>query len=102
MPQPDNEKDLRGVALRVVVDEGVAHDLLMTNFPVSHARDARHFVEFARATAGGAVSQLLGVLALLRRFGLRETVQHVQERPRRGGGTSPAAWPRRRTGAAAP
>ncbi len=30
-----------------------AHDLLMTNFPVSHARDARQFVEFARATAGG-------------------------------------------------
>ncbi len=74
VPQADHEKDLRGVALRVVVDEDVAHDLLMTNFPVSHARDARHFVEFARATAGGAVSQLLGVLALVRRFGLRETL----------------------------
>ena len=41
----------------------VVHDLLMTNFPVSHARDARQFVEFARATAGGAVSRLLGVAA---------------------------------------
>ena len=29
----------------------------MTNFPVSHARDARQFVEFARATAGGPLSR---------------------------------------------
>src|SRR6478752_5036065 len=43
----DRKKDIRGVALRVAVvpDQGGGpaqdHDLLMTNFPVSHARDAR-------------------------------------------------------------
>ena len=34
------------------------HDLLATNFPVSHARDARQFVAFAVATAGGTQPDL--------------------------------------------
>ncbi|TMR38030.1 catalase [Nonomuraea zeae] len=50
--QPDFTPDLRGAALRVQVGPEEAHDLLMTNFPVSHARDAREFVAFARAMAG--------------------------------------------------
>ena len=50
--QPDTKPDLRGVALRVQVSPEESHDLLMTNFPVSHARNARQFVEFAKATAG--------------------------------------------------
>ena len=33
----------------------------MTNFPVSHARDAHQFVEFAKATAGGQRRELLGI-----------------------------------------
>src|SRR5713101_5859436 len=48
--QPDYKPDLRGVALRVKVADGEQHDLLMTNFPVSHARNARQFVAFAKAT----------------------------------------------------
>ena len=46
--RPDADKDLRGVALRVTTPTGEQHDLLATNFPVSHARDARQFVRFAR------------------------------------------------------
>jgi len=38
--EPDFKPDLRGAALRVHVDETTVHDLLMTNFAVSHARDA--------------------------------------------------------------
>ncbi|HEX4661004.1 MAG TPA: peroxidase family protein [Streptosporangiaceae bacterium] len=76
--QPDTKPDLRGVALRVQVSPGESHDLLMTNFPVSHARDARQFVEFARATAGGPASRLLGVLRLIRLFGVRETVRMLR------------------------
>ena len=54
--QPDFAKDLRGVALRITVSPDEHHDLLMTNFPVSHARDAVQFVAFASATAtGGAM-----------------------------------------------
>src|SRR5208283_3219569 len=64
--QSDAAPDLRGVALRVQVSAEESHDLLMTNFPVSHARDAREFVEFAKATAGGRLAQLLGVLRLIR------------------------------------
>ncbi|MDT3397942.1 peroxidase family protein [Streptomyces sp. B1866] len=48
--RPDTEPDLRGAALRVHATDCV-HDLLMTSFPVSHARDAREFVAFAAATA---------------------------------------------------
>ena len=36
--QPDYKPDLRGVALRIKVSDGEQHDLLATNFPVSHAR----------------------------------------------------------------
>ncbi|PKV83249.1 peroxidase family protein [Streptomyces sp. TLI_146] len=50
--QPDFAPDLRGAALRVEVGPGETHDLLMTSFPVSHARDAVEFVAFAKAMAG--------------------------------------------------
>lgn len=62
VPHSDAEKDVRGVALRVAVSEDEQHDLLMTNFPVSHARDARQFVAFAQATAGGPPRILLGIV----------------------------------------
>src|SRR5918993_2402837 len=41
--QPDFKPDLRGVALRVQVSPDRQYDLLMTNYPVSHARDAYQF-----------------------------------------------------------
>jgi hypothetical protein len=76
--QSDAAPDLRGVALRVRVSPEESHDLLMTNFPVSHARDAREFVEFAKATAGGPLARTLGVLRLIRLFGLPETVRMLR------------------------
>jgi hypothetical protein len=48
----DYQRDMRGAAVRVTVSDDEHHDLLMTNFPVSHARDARQFVAFAKAMAG--------------------------------------------------
>ncbi|MEO3786357.1 peroxidase family protein [Actinocorallia sp. B10E7] len=50
--QPDSEPDLRGVALRVQAGREETHDLLMTNHPVSHAKNAVEFVAFAQAMAG--------------------------------------------------
>ncbi|GAA3052695.1 peroxidase family protein [Streptomyces glomeratus] len=50
--QGDGSPDLRGAAVRVRVTERESHDLLATSHPVSHARDAREFVAFARAMAG--------------------------------------------------
>ena len=76
--QPDSKPDLRGVALRVQVSPEESHDLLMTNFPVSHARNARQFVEFARATAGGRPAQMLGMFRLIRLFGLRESARMLK------------------------
>jgi len=76
--QPDGKQDLRGMALRVQVSPEESHDLLATNFPVSHARNARQFVEFLKATTGSRLSQLRGMLRLVRLFGLRETVRMLK------------------------
>jgi hypothetical protein len=76
--QPDSKPDLRGVALRIQVSPEQQHDLLMTNFPVSHARDAYQFVKFATATAGGRLSRALGVAGLVLRFGPSETVRMLR------------------------
>jgi hypothetical protein len=73
--RPDGNKDLRGVALRVTIPTGEQHDLLATNYPVSHARDAQQFVKFAFATAGGTVAQIVGLAGLVVSCGPRETLR---------------------------
>ncbi|WP_320773511.1 peroxidase family protein [Streptomyces sp. CRN 30] len=50
--QGDGAPDLHGIAVRVRVSQDESHDLLATGHPVSHARDAREFVAFAKAMAG--------------------------------------------------
>ncbi|MFF6977987.1 peroxidase family protein [Streptomyces sp. NPDC008343] len=50
--QGDGSPDLRGAAVRVRVSQEESHDLLATSHPVSHARNAREFVAFAKAMAG--------------------------------------------------
>jgi hypothetical protein len=71
----DSRRDMRGAALRIKVGETEYHDLLMTNFPVSHARDARQFVAFARAVAG---ARLLILPRLLFGIGPFETVRMLR------------------------
>jgi catalase len=68
----DFQRDMRGAALRIAVSGSEAHDLLMTSFPVSHARDARQFVAFAEAVAG---SKLLVVPRLLVSVGPFEMIR---------------------------
>jgi len=75
--QADFKPDLRGIALRVDVGDSVTHDLLATNFPVSHARNARQFVAFAKATAGGPISRLFGLIGLSIAFGPFEAARMV-------------------------
>ncbi|WP_250031052.1 peroxidase family protein [Paractinoplanes maris] len=74
----DREPDLRGVALRVAVSADEHHDLLMTNAPVSHARDARQFTEFAVATAGGGAGRYTGLVRLALVLGPGETLRIVR------------------------
>ncbi|NTJ10402.1 peroxidase family protein [Rhizobium lusitanum] len=76
--QPDYKPDLRGLAVRINVSDQEQHDLLATNFPVSHARDAKQFVAFAKATAGGGLSRLLGVIGLAFTFGPSETLRMIR------------------------
>ncbi|WP_338092601.1 peroxidase family protein [Salipiger mangrovisoli] len=68
----DDEKDLRGLAVRVTVSEAEQHDLLATNWPVPHARDAHQFVHFAHAVSGGALSKAAGLAGLCRELGISE------------------------------
>ena len=78
--QPDYKKDLRGMALRVHVSDDETHDLLATNFPVSHARNAEQFVAFAKATAGGGARTALGLggLCIKRGIGPREVIRMLR------------------------
>jgi hypothetical protein len=81
MPQADTAKDMRGVALRLHAGGDTVHDLLMTNYPVSPAANAREFVAMASAVAGRAStpSKLLSLaLRLPRRVGLRATYRIIR------------------------
>ena len=77
-PQADTKKDFRGLAVRILVSDKEQHDLLATNFPVSHARDARQFVYFAHALAGGSLSRVAGLCGLMVRFGPPETIRMLR------------------------
>lgn len=68
--QHDVAPDMRGAALRLTAPDGARHDLLMTSFPVSHARNARQFVAFA-LLASGERSQMVSQMTEL--FGEQET-----------------------------
>lgn len=68
--ETDSRRDLRGVAIRVVGEDGRTQDFLLTNAPASHARDAYQFMAAAKASAGR--SKPLAVLALVKTLGLRE------------------------------
>lgn len=69
--KPDTAGDLRGIALSVNTVLG-AHHLLATNGSASHARDARQFIEFAKAVSG---NKLLLLPRLLWNIGLFETIR---------------------------
>jgi len=74
--QPDATPDLRGIALRVVTDQGNFHDFLMTDAPASHARDARQFMVAADAMASSW--KIISLLKLLAGLGLAETWRMTQ------------------------
>lgn len=72
--QPDTKGDLRGLAVEVQTDEGVQH-FLGTNGAGSHARNARQFIEFAKAASG---SKLLMFPRLFWNIGVFETVRMLR------------------------
>lgn len=89
----DFSPDLRGAALRVEAKDGT-HDLLMTNFSVSHARNAREFVAFATAMAG-AESRIAKAFALLVKLPLATLSAHRSKTARSSGPRTsrpPSRW----------
>jgi hypothetical protein len=73
-PQPDGAADMRGAALRIRLPRGGVHDLLMTSFPVSHARNARQFVDFAVIASGDRATMQP---RLIERFGPEEATRMI-------------------------
>jgi hypothetical protein len=74
--RPDSSPDLRGAALKVTLPGGAEHDLLMTSYPVSHARNADQFVEVAQIGVGPEDQVLPRMLAA---FGQPETGPHSRQ-----------------------
>lgn len=70
----DAEPDVRGAALKISVSASEVHDLLMTSYPVSHARNADQFVEVARIGSG---NKALVLPRMLLKFGPSETLRIV-------------------------
>lgn len=81
--QGDSARDLRGVAVRVIDDNGNNHDFLMTNAPFSHARDARQFMIISSSVVrqGGVPAALwkirawrtvAGLVRIAKRLGVKE------------------------------
>lgn len=66
----DKRPDLRGVAIRIHVSSTEYQDLLLTNAPASHARDAHQFMVAAKAFSMG---RLRGSVKLVRELGVRES-----------------------------
>lgn len=60
--EPDTKADLRGLAIRVFVEQSTVQDFLTTNAPASHARDPIQFMVVARALASRT---FIGVLVRL-------------------------------------
>jgi hypothetical protein len=78
--QCDIAKDMRGAAIRIDGGQGRVHDLLMTDYEVSPAANAREFVAMTQALAGRSseVSRLLGlVMRLPPKVGVRTTVRII-------------------------
>lgn len=73
--KPDTAKDLRGLAMRVYCDGDKGIDFLGTNGSASHARDARQFIDFAKAGSG---SKFLMLPRLLWHVGFFETVRMMK------------------------
>ncbi|MET0679143.1 MAG: hypothetical protein ABW175_25365 [Bradyrhizobium sp.] len=85
--QPDSTPDMRGIAIRLTLPSGGIHDLLMTSFPVSHARNARQFVDFA--VIASSCDRTTLVPRLVAHFGEAEATRmlsNVQQAARRSPG----------------
>jgi hypothetical protein len=71
----DGKRDMRGLAIRVHTGESEFHDLLMTSFPVSHARDAQQFVDIAKIAVE---AKLFFIPRLVAAIGWSETFRVVR------------------------
>lgn len=74
IPKADGAPDMRGIAIKLALPDGGVHDLLMTSYPVSHARNANQFVEFANIASG---DQATFKERLISHFGADEAMRMI-------------------------
>ena len=70
--QPDANRQGHGIAFRITAPEGI-HDVLLSDSPASHARDAEQFMALADALTSRR--RVATIARLVRRVGLREAVR---------------------------
>jgi len=70
--QPDANRQGHGIGFRITAPEGI-HDVLLSDSPASHARDAEQFMALADALTSRL--RVATVARLIRRVGLREAVR---------------------------
>jgi hypothetical protein len=85
--RPDYGRDMRGVALRIAVSPAEHHDFLLTNGPVSHARDGTEFIRFAEALAGSRLKLPFRLLFGLGPFTTVRMVRNLLRHARAGVGS---------------
>ncbi len=84
VPQSDTKRDLRGAALEVKLNDGSKQDFLLTNAAASHVRDAKQFIQFALAAAGGKlllIPRLIGSVGFFEAIRILKTVIRQSSRP---------------------
>lgn len=74
VPKRDDAADMRGIAIKLALPGGKVHDLLMTNYPVSHARNAKQFVQFATIAMGDPATLKERLVA---HFGVDEAMRMI-------------------------
>ena len=73
--QPDAHRQGHGIGFRITTPQGV-HDVLLSDSPTSHARDAEQFMALADALTSKL--QVVTVARLIKRVGLREAVRMLR------------------------
>lgn len=73
--QPDGNRQGHGIGFRISAPDGV-HDILLSDSPTSHARDAEQFMALADALTSRA--RLVTIFRLARRVGWREAIRMLR------------------------
>jgi catalase len=73
--QPDGHRQGHGIGFRIITPQGI-HDVLLSDSPTSHARDAEQFMALADALT--SKPRIVTVARLVRRVGFSEAIRMLR------------------------